>query len=160
MCSFYHHSSMLSCSMLATPPPSPSQAPLSNHHFSLNSPEFAFFSRPPRGMRRLGKRDASWWSRAGLPLGQKLTRVDAAFSAPAHRVAAPAALTEHCWLAKLSSHTTWRGRGCAHAPPAGGRRAATALSAESLGPRLDGGRDCAASISNRGLHQWVAKHQA
>ena len=26
------------------------------------------------------------------------------------RVAAPAALTEHRWLAKLSSHTTWRRR--------------------------------------------------
>ena len=37
------------------------------------------------------------------------------------RVAAPAALTEHRWLAKLSSHTTWRGAGSAHAP-AGGRR--------------------------------------
>ena len=71
----------------------------------------------------------------------------AAFSAAAWRVAAPTALTEHGWLAKLSSHTTWRERGCAHAPPAGGRRAATALSAESLGPRLDGGRDCAASMA-------------
>ena len=143
---------MLSCSMLATPPPSPSQAPLSNHHFSLNSPEFAFFSRPPRGMHRLGKRDASWWSRAGLPLGQKLTRVDAAFSAPAHRVAAPAALTEHCWLAKLSSHTTWRGQVVRMRQQEVVVLLPT-LSAESLRPRLDGGRDCAASISNRGLHQ-------
>ena len=148
---------MLSCSTLATPPPSPSQAQLSNHYFSPCS-WICISSQPPPGMRRQGECDASCWSKAGLPLGQKLKRVAAFSAAAAHRVAAPAALTEHCWLAKLSSHTTWRGPGCAHAP-SGGRRAPT-LSAESLGPRLDGGRDCAASISNRGLPRWVAKHKA
>ena len=93
---------------------------------ALQSPIFTkflnlhFFSIPVIVMGRQGRRDASSGSEAGPPLGQKLKRVTA-FSAAAHRVAAPAALTEHRWLAKLSSHTTWRGAGSAHAP-AGGRR--------------------------------------
>ena len=114
-------SSTVACSAVRCWPPlpqSPSQAQLwlSNHHFSPKSSICIFFSTPARNAQA----DASSGSEAGPPLGQKSKRV-AAFSAAAHRVAAPAALTEHRWLAKLSSHTTWKGVGIAHAP-AGGRR--------------------------------------
>ena len=60
--------------------------------------------------KRFEKRILSTGSKVD-PHPPSLRQRAAAFSAAAWRVAAPTALTEHGWLAKLSSHTTWRGWG-------------------------------------------------